>query len=108
MTEESRNIQLTNQINFVPALCGPSKMNTFTIFIQNSSLVDNNSTKYKRYIDMEILNHCLDYQGTTWKVFTDITNYLPHMKKLKLTNHMGTGGLQSFEVNVGPSLLIMS
>ena len=29
----------------------------------------------------------------TWKVFTDITN-LPHMKKLKLMNDMGTGGLQ--------------
>ena len=55
MTEESRHIQLTNQINFVPALCGPSNMNAFTIFIQNSSLVDNYSTpgKYKRYIDMD-------------------------------------------------------
>ena len=30
------------------------------------------------------------------------------MKKLKLMNHMGTGGLQSFKVNVTPSLLIMS
>ena len=30
------------------------------------------------------------------------------MKKLKLMNHMGTGGLQSFKVNVRPSLLIMS
>ena len=29
----------------------------------------------------------------TWKVFTDITKYLTHMKKLKLMNHMGTGGL---------------
>ena len=45
MTEESRHIQLTNQINFVPALCGPSNMNAFMIFIQNSSLVDNHSTK---------------------------------------------------------------
>ena len=53
MTKESRHIQLTNQINFVPALCGPSNMNEFTIFIQNSSLVDNHSTKYKRYIDMD-------------------------------------------------------
>ena len=44
----------------------------------------------------------------TWKVFTDITNYLPHTKKLKLMNHMGTGGLQSFKVNVRPSSLIMS
>ena len=43
-----------------------------------------------------------------WKVFTDITNYLPHMKKLKLMNHMETGGLQSFKVNVRPSSLIMS
>ena len=53
MTKESRHIQLTIQINFVPALCGPSNMNAFTIFIQNSSLVDNHSTKYKRYIDMD-------------------------------------------------------
>ena len=37
---------LTSQINFVPALCGPSNMNMFTIFIRNSSLVDNHSTKY--------------------------------------------------------------
>ena len=44
----------------------------------------------------------------TWKVFADITNYFPHMKKLKLMNHMGTGGLQSFKVNVRPSSLIMS
>ena len=43
-----------------------------------------------------------------WKVFTDIANYLPDMKKLKLMNHMGTGGLQSFKVNVRPSSLIMS
>ena len=28
-------------------------MNAFTIFIQNSSLVDDHSTKYKRYIDMD-------------------------------------------------------
>ena len=34
--------------------------------------------------------------------------YLPHMKKLKLMNHMRTGGLQSFKVNVRPSSLIMS
>ena len=40
------HIQLTNQINFVPALCGPSNMNAFTMFIQNSSLVDNHSTKH--------------------------------------------------------------
>ena len=53
MTEESRHIQLTNQINFVPALCSPSDMNAFMIFIQNNSLVDNHSTNYKRYIDMD-------------------------------------------------------
>ena len=53
MTEESRHIQFFNQINFVPSLFGPSNMNAFTIFIQNSSLVDNYSTKYKRYIDMD-------------------------------------------------------
>ena len=29
------------------------------------------------------------------------------MKKLKLMNHMETGGLQSFKVNVRPSSLIM-
>ena len=46
MTEQSRHIKLTNQINFTPALCGPSNMNAFTIFTQNSSLVDNHSTKY--------------------------------------------------------------
>ena len=28
------------------------------------------------------------------------------MKKLKLMNHMGTGGLQSFKVNVRPSSLM--
>ena len=56
-----------------------------------------------------ILNHCLDYHVPPgWKVFTDITNHLLHMKKLKLMNHMGTGGLQSFKVNVRPSSLIMS
>ena len=53
MTEESRHIQLTNQINFVPALSGPSNLNAFTIFIQNISRVNNHSTKYKRYIDMD-------------------------------------------------------
>ena len=44
----------------------------------------------------------------TWKAFTGITNYLPYMKMLKLMNHMRTGGLQSFKVNVRPSSLIMS
>ena len=45
----------------------------------------------------------------TWlKVFTDITNHLPHMKKLKLMNHIGTGGLQPFKMNVRQSSLIMS
>ena len=44
----------------------------------------------------------------TWKVFTYITNYLTHMKKLKMINYMGTGGLQSFKVNVRPSSLNMS
>ena len=29
------------------------------------------------------------------------------MKKLKLMNHMGTGGLQSFKVNVRPSSIIL-
>ena len=66
MTEESHHTQLTNQINFVPALCDPSNMNAFTIFIQNSSLIDNRSTKCKCCVDMNdqicsILNHCLDY-----------------------------------------------
>ena len=56
-----------------------------------------------------MFNHCLDYHVPSgWKVSTDITNHLPHMKKLKLMNHMRTGGLQSFEVNVRPSSLIMS
>ena len=41
-----------------------------------------------------------------WKVFTDITNYLPHMKKLKLMNHMKAGGLQSFKVNVLTYLVV--
>ena len=68
MTEESRHNQLTNQINSVPALCGPSNMNAFTVLVQNSSLlVNNHSTKYKsvtlkwmiKY--RSILNHCLDY-----------------------------------------------
>ena len=44
----------------------------------------------------------------TWKVFTHVTNYLTHMKKLKLMNHIRNGGLQSFKVNVRPSSLIMS
>ena len=43
----------------------------------------------------------------TWEVFTDIANYLLPPEKLKLMNHMGTGGLQSFKVNVRPSSLIM-
>ena len=34
--------------------------------------------------------------------------YLPHMKKFKLMNHMGTGGLHSFKVNVRSSSLSMS
>ena len=55
-----------------------------------------------------ILNHLFGLSHPTWKVFTDITNYLTHMKKLKLINHMGTGGLQSFKVNVRPNSLIMS
>ena len=115
MTEESRHIQLTNQINFVPALCGPSNMNTtFTIFIQNSSLVDNHSTKYIsvtliwmiKYVQYVIIAWIIS--RPTWKVFTDITNYLTHMKNLKLMNHMGTGGLQSLKVNVRPSSLVLS
>ena len=48
-----------------------------------------------------MFNHYLDYHFPPgWKVFTDITNHLPHMKKLKLMSHMRTGGLQSFEVTV--------
>ena len=43
MTEEPRHIQLTNQINFVPARCDPSNMIAF--MIRNSSLVNNHSTK---------------------------------------------------------------
>ena len=53
MTEESRHIQLTNQINFVPTFFGPYNMKAFTIFIQNNFLVYNHSTKYKHYIDMD-------------------------------------------------------
>ena len=112
MTKESRHIQLTNQINFIPALCGPSNMNAFTIFIQNSSLVDNHSTKYKCYIDMDeliclILNHCLDSfchipPGKFLKTELTIATH----EKLKLINHMRTGGLQSFKVNVRPSSLM--
>ena len=75
MTEESRHIQLTNQIRF-----------------RSRSLI-----KYVQYL--------LGLTSPTWKVFTDITNYLPHMKKLKLMNHTGTGGLQSFKVNVRPTHL---
>ena len=41
-------------------------------------------------------------------LFSGITNYLPHMKKLKLMNHMETGGLQLFKVDIRPSSLIMS
>ena len=44
----------------------------------------------------------------TSKVFTGITNYLPYMKMLQLMNDMGSGGLQSFKVNVRSSSLIMS
>ena len=36
----------------------------------------------------------------TWKVFTAIVNYLPDMIKLKLMDQAGTGGLQSFKVNL--------
>ena len=39
MTEETRQIQLANQIWF-PLFCGPSNMNAYTIFFQNSFLVD--------------------------------------------------------------------
>ena len=112
MTEESRHIKLTNQINLVPALCGSSNMNAFTIFIQNSSLVDNHSTKYISDTLIWMIKY-LQYLIIVWIItshlesFTDITNYLTHMKKLKLMNHMGTGGLQSFKVKVRPSSLIM-
>ena len=50
----------------------------------------------------------LELSRPTWKVFTHKTNYLTHMKKLKLMNYMGTGGLQSFKVNVRPISLTMS
>ena len=55
--------------------------------------------KYAQYL-------LLGLSRPTWKVFTNITN-LPHMKKLKLMNHIGTGGLQSFKVNVKPGLHIV-
>ena len=47
------------------------EQNAFTIFIQNSSLVDNHSTKYKPYIDMDdeicsVLDHCLELSRPTW------------------------------------------
>ena len=113
MTEESRRIQLTNQINFVPALFGPSNMNAFTIFIRNSSLVDNHSTKYISVTLIWMINY-FQHLIIAWIITSHLesfyrqTDYLPHMKKLKLMNHMGTGGLQSFKVNVRPSSLIMS
>ena len=47
-----------------------------------------------------ILDHCMDYDIPPGKFFTDITNYLPHIKKFKLMNHLGTGGLELFKVNV--------
>ena len=80
-------------------------MSAFTIFILNSSLVDNHSTKCERYIYMDgqicsILDHRMDYHIPPGKFFTDITNYLPHIKKFKLMNHLGTGGLELFKVNV--------
>ena len=85
MTEESRHIQLTNQINFVPALCGPSNMNAFTIFIQNSSLILSTTIELNNLsvtlIWMIKYGQYLIIARPTWKVFTDITNYLPHMKK---------------------------
>ena len=115
MTEESRHIQLTNQINFVPALCGPSNMNVFTIFIQNRSLVDNHSTKYISVTLIWMIKY-VQYLIIAWiitshlvgKFSQNITNHLLHMKKLRLINHMGTGGLQPFKVNVRSRSLIMS
>ena len=77
MTEESRHIQLTNQINFVPALCGPSNMNAFTIFIQNSSLVDNHSTKYKRYIDFWMIKN-VQYLIIAWIITSDLESFYRH------------------------------
>ena len=41
----------------------------------------------------------------TWKDFTGIINYEPNTIKLELMYQTGTVGLQSFKMNVRPSLL---
>ena len=38
--EETRQIQLTNRIKLGSCFFGPSNMNTYNIFIQNSFLID--------------------------------------------------------------------
>ena len=43
----------TLSYGFPLTVCRPSNMNSFTIFIQRNSLVDNHSAKYKHYIDMD-------------------------------------------------------
>ena len=113
MTEESRHLQLTNQINFFPALCGPSNMNAFTIFIQSSSLVDNHWTEYIRVTRLIWMIKYVQYLIVVWIITSHLENFyditiLPHIKKSKLMNHVGTGGFQSFKVNVRPSSLLMS
>ena len=58
-------------------------MNVF--LIQNSPLVDNHSTKCKRYIDMDdqicsILNHCLDYYIPTGNFYRHYQVFATHEK----------------------------
>ena len=43
----------------------------------------------------------------TWKSFIGIIYYQPNTIELKSMNQTGTGGLQSFKVNAGQSLLIL-
>ena len=72
MTEESRHIQLTN---FVPALCGPSNMNAFiTIFIQNSSLVDNHSTKYISVTLIWMIKY-VQYLTIAWIIMSHLESF---------------------------------
>ena len=77
MTEESRHIQLTNQINFVSALCGPSNMNAFTIFIQNSSLVDNHSTKYISVTLIWMIKY-VQYLIIIWIITSHLESFYRH------------------------------
>ena len=77
MTEESRHILLTNKINFVPALYGPSNMNAFTIFIQNSSLVDNHSTKYISVTLIWMIKY-VQYLIIAWIITSHLESFYRH------------------------------